>query len=144
MNSLDTNILVYAANADAPEHQKAMQVVSAMLANPNKWILADQVLFEFYRAIRNPNILQYPLSASHAAERLQFLRNETGIRFCWYESKIFPAVLHQIGQPDFPYQRTHDAILAATLIANGVQTFYTRNQKDFASAGFTHLINPID
>lgn len=41
MNSLDTNILIYAANRGAPEHAKALAVVRTMLAHPSEWILAD-------------------------------------------------------------------------------------------------------
>ena len=37
MNSLDTNILLYASNSGAPEHEKALAVVNAMLANPSEW-----------------------------------------------------------------------------------------------------------
>jgi predicted nucleic acid-binding protein len=44
MNSLDTNILIYASNEDAPEHAKAQKVVAKLLATPSEWILADQVL----------------------------------------------------------------------------------------------------
>jgi predicted nucleic acid-binding protein len=58
MNSLDTNILIYAANSDAPEHAKALAVVNLMLANPSEWILSDQVLWELYKALRHPKILQ--------------------------------------------------------------------------------------
>ena len=44
----------------------------------------------------------------------------------------------------FPYQRTHDAVLGATLRRHGVKVFYTRNVKDFADAGLPSIINPID
>ena len=60
MNSLDTNILIYASNEDAPEHAKAQKVVAKLLATPGEWILADQVLIEFYRALRNPAVFQSP------------------------------------------------------------------------------------
>lgn len=85
MNSLDTNILVYAANREAPEHGKALAVVRTMLAQPSEWILADQVLWEFYPALRHPRILQKPRSAAQAAAHLRFLREERGIACCAYE-----------------------------------------------------------
>jgi predicted nucleic acid-binding protein len=144
MNSLDTNILIYAANEDAPEHPMALEVVNAMLAEPDHWVLAGQVLFEFYRAVRNPKILQRPLTASQATARLRFLLEQTGILICNVEAPQFPLLLSQLEKRAFPFQRTHDAVLATTLLANGVQTFYTRNLKDFQQAGFRTLINPID
>ena len=44
MNSLDTNLLVYAANSASSEHATALAIVNAMLARPAEWIVADQVL----------------------------------------------------------------------------------------------------
>ena len=39
---------------------------------------------------------------------------------------------------------SYDAVLAATLLSHGVRTFYTRNTKDFVSAGFHQVNNPVD
>ena len=144
MKSLDTNILIYAANLAAPEHGRAREVVDAMLADPSEWILADQVLWEFYKALRHPLILSKPRTASQAAEHVRFLREDSGVACCAYETGQFPVVLEELKRPRFPHQRTHDAVLAATLRGNGVVTFYTRNTRDFTAAGFEHLINPID
>lgn len=72
MNSLDPNILLDAANVGAPEHAKALAVVDDMIANPSEWILADQVLWEDYKALRYPKILQKPRTAMQAAEQLLF------------------------------------------------------------------------
>lgn len=143
MNSLDTNILVYASNQSATEHPKALDLVHAMLADPSEWIISDQVLWEFYIALRHPLILSKPRTARQAAEQVRFLREESGVGACSYEISHFSAVLAKLKNPRFPYQRTHDAILAETLLINGVRTFYTRNTKDFVSSGFACLIDPI-
>jgi len=143
-NSLDTNVLIYAANEDSREHLQALKVVQEMLANPESWILADQVLFEFYKALRNPKILEKPLTASEAAQRIRFLREDIGVARCCYELGDWAPVWEQLAQPATPAQRTHDIVLGITLKKNGVKSFYTRNTKDFQSIGFPDLINPID
>jgi hypothetical protein len=92
MNSLDTNILVYAANREAPEHGKALAVVRTMLAQPSEWILADQVLWEFYPALRHPRIPAEaqirrpgggapPVSPGGERHRLLCLRTAAGVTF---------------------------------------------------------------
>lgn len=144
MNSLDTNILVYAANADAAEHRAARAVVDEMLASPERWLLADQVLFEFYKALRNPRILERPLDAARASRHLSFLCEESGVARCCYELEHWDAVLARLRDRATPYQQTHDIVLAATLRAGGVTRFYTRNVRDFERAGFEEVINPID
>lgn len=143
-NSLDTNILIYAANEDSQEHAQALKIVQEMLANPQSWILADQVLFELYKALRNPRILEKPLTASTAAEHIRFLREDIGVARCCYELSDWAPVWEQLAQSTTPAQRTHDIVLGVTLKKNGVEAFYTRNTKDFQSIGFSNLINPID
>ena len=144
MNSLDTNILIYAANNAAREHAKALVVVNAMLASPSEWIIADQVLWEFYKALRHPKILQKPRSAAQAAAHIRFLREQSGITCCAYETPHFAEVLAGLEKPRFPYQRTHDTVLGVTLRCHGVKVFYTRNVKDFEDAKLPKVVNPID
>lgn len=143
-NSLDTNILVYAADKDSLEHQAAIALVDTMLANPQDWVLADQVLFEFYRAIRNSRILKHPLNAYEASRHLQFLRNESGVSRCCYDLDCWDKVFQKLAAHETPAARTHDIVLGITLKNNGVRRFFTRNTKDFEAIGFHELINPID
>ena len=144
MNSLDTNILVYAANSAAPEHPRAMATVEAMLSAPDLWILADQVLWEFYKALRHPKILSKPRTAAQAAAHVRFLRERSRVLCCAYEISGYDEVIRHLGSPRFPYQRIHDLVLGTTLRRHGVQTFYTRNPTDFAESGIPKVINPID
>ena len=144
MNSLDTNILVYAANEDCEEHEKANQLVNEALSSPREWIIAEQVLFEYYKALRHPRILSKPLGAKAAAGQIRFLRETSGFMLCCYELTLWNELVDTLSKRDFPYQRTHDLILGLTLLRNGVKTFYSRNTKDFIEIGFERLVNPID
>lgn len=144
MRSLDTNVLLYAADEDCPEHEAALRLLDHALATPHEWILADQVLFEFYVGLRHPRVFAYPLSAEEAVQRVAFLRDESGFSFCCHELRSWPAIRDMLAAPTFPRGRTYDLVLATTLRANGVDTFYTRNLVDFQDAGFATLVNPID
>lgn len=143
MKSLDTNILVYASNTAAAEHAKSLAVVNEMLARPSEWILSDQVLWEYYKALRHPRILKKPRTATQAAGQIRFLREKSGVAFCAYETPLYPLVLKHLESPRFPYQRTHDTVLAVTLRHHGAKVLYTRNTKDFAGAGFDEIIDPL-
>jgi uncharacterized protein len=144
MNSLDTNILIYATNEDAPEHAKAQKVVGKLLATPDEWILADQVLFEFYRALRNPAVIENPASAPDALGMVNFYREQAGCQRCCFELEMWRQLELHLKSNRFEAKRTFDAVLAVTLIGNAVQVFYTRNTKDFKGFGFRSVINPID
>jgi len=110
---------------------------------PGEWILADQVLFEYYRLVRNPAVLSRPLSAGEAARRLKFFREELGCLHCCYESRLFEELAELLGAASFAPARTFDAVLAVTLRSHGVDTFYTRNAKDFEPFGWFTVIDPF-
>jgi len=144
MKSLDTNILLYAADEDCREHDAAIRLVNDALRSPAEWMLADQVLFEMYAGLRHPGVFAKPLSAEQAARRVAFLRDESGFSFCCHELRSWPMIHAGLSTAAFPRRRTYDLVLAVTLRANGVTEFYTRNVADFRDAGFTGLVNPID
>jgi predicted nucleic acid-binding protein len=142
--SLDTNILLYAANEDASEHLICKAFLQKIIEKSEDWIIADQVYLELYRALRSPRVMSYPLSAAQAASHVSLLRDGMGIMHCGYSSECWVRLIRNLQAEDFPYRRTHDAVLAATLLSHGVKTFYTRNTKDFVSAGFQQVNNPVD
>jgi len=144
LSSLDTNILLYAANEDAPEHDVCKAFLQHVVSEPADWIIADQVFLELYRALRNPKVMSHPLQSADAVRHLSIIRDEMGIMHCGYSPECWGGLIRKLARDDFPSRRTHDAVLAATLLSNGVKTFYTRNTKDFVDAGFQKLINPVD
>lgn len=144
MKSLDTNILVYALNVDCTEYNVAAAALQIALDHPEDWIIADQVYFELYKALRNPRIFEKPYGAADAFSKIEILREQSGLRRCSYGDQVWDGVSDWLKRVEFPYQRTHDAVLAGTLLKAGVKTFYTRNLKDFEGYGFTTLVNPID
>ena len=95
MKSLDTNVLLYALNADCAEHVRARGLIESALQEPHGWIIADQVYFELYRLLRNPAVLSAALSAADAARTIAWYRDRSGWLHCAYEpammSRIAPA-----------------------------------------------------
>lgn len=145
MNSVDTNILIYAINSGCTEHEPAKKVYQDMLDSPSEWIVSDQVLFEFYRGIRHPKILQRPLNHEQAMKQITFLREESGVLHCAYETSFWDSV-KEYGTHSTDRKPVHifDRVLAITLLQNGVTSLYTRNTKDFVEFDFQKIINPID
>ncbi len=144
MKSLDTNILIYAVNRGCAEHDRARQVYEAMLENSAQWIVCDQVLFEFYRALRNPRILERPLDHAAALHQIRFLREESGVLHCGYNTRFWGKIVLPMASSDRASSHIFDRILAVTLLGNGVTTFHTRNTRDFSKFPFKELVNPID
>ncbi len=144
MKSFDTNILIYAINEAAPEHEQAKRFVTDIVANPDDWILAEQVLIEVYCVLRNPAVFRKPLSSEQAWDIIDFYRANAGLQICCYELAYWAELGPILRSPGFPAKRTFDAMLAVTLRANRVELFYTRNTNDFDRFGFETVSNPID
>ncbi len=129
---------------DCDEHERANRLVNQALSSPHEWIITEQVLFEYYKALRHPKILSKPLAASAASAQIRFLREKSGFMVCCYDLALWDDVVAVLSKRNFPYQRTHDLILGLTLLHNGVKTFHSRNTKDFSEIGLERLVNPID
>jgi len=143
MNSLDTNILLYATNADCSEHIRAKALVDRALGEPREWIVADQVYFELYRLLRNPVVLQHPLSAAQAWECLDFFRHRSGWMHCAYEVAFMDDLAEHLRSDGLAPRRTFDLVLAITLKRHGVATLYTRNAADFFALGWFSAVDPL-
>ncbi|TVR87487.1 MAG: PIN domain-containing protein [Spirochaetaceae bacterium] len=143
MNSLDTNILLYAVNRDCAEHGACKDLVDSALREPEVWIVAEQVWFELYRLLRNPAVLARPLGASQAADLVSWYRNSSGWMQCAWTPRLMKQLHTQWGQEQFPARRSFDLILAVTLKAHGVNTLYTRNTKNFADLDFFSVVDPL-
>lgn len=68
---VDTNLLLYAANASSPEHEEAWQFVNSTLRSPERWYLTEGILYEFLRVSTHPRVFPSPLDAARAASFLE-------------------------------------------------------------------------
>ena len=143
MKSLDTNILLYSINSDCPEYLLCRQLVDKALNEKESWIIADQVWFELYRLLRNPVVLQNPLTATQAAETINWYREKSGWLKCAWEPDMMKELYPIWNKEYFSAKKSFDAVLAVSLKAHGVKDFYTRNIKDFENFNFFSVINPL-
>jgi uncharacterized protein len=65
--SIDTNILLYAQNADYAEHESALRFVGECGARDDVAI-CEPVPVELYLLLRNPVVLKRPLGSKSAAQ----------------------------------------------------------------------------
>ena len=141
MVSFDTNLVVYAANADAPEQPAAAAFINS-LGTREDVIVCELMLLEVYLKLRNPSILRKPMDAATACKYCDALR--TNARWRLVESApIMSEVWRRAAQKDFAFRRIIDARLALTLQHHGVTEFATSNVKDFEQLGFARVWNPL-
>ena len=142
MIAVDTNILVYAANEDCAEHGKAIRLVNDALASPRDWIIAEQVLFEYYKALRHPRILSKPLGAPAAAEQIRFLRERSGFMVCCYEIALWGRMLDQLSRRDFLKMGVSAMSLVALLEVGGASLLFMKprdNEGEFGGEKYSKV-----
>lgn len=145
MTSVDTNLLFYAYNVAAPQHEAAFAWMSGLLREDDVAI-SELVLAEFYRLLRNPSVLKAPLSGEEAVEIIQAYRSHPRWRLIGFplESRPLHDALWQLARRnDFAFRRPYDARAALTMTAQGVTDFATVNVKDYEGLGFRRVWNPL-
>jgi toxin-antitoxin system PIN domain toxin len=141
MISVDTNILLYAQNADCPENPAALGFVGE-LAGRDDVVICELVLVELYILLRNPAVLREPLGTCDAVEICMAFRSNPRWRLV-ENAPVMETVWATAGGSDFARRRIIDLRLAYTLQHHGVTEFATANLRDFVGSGFTRVWNPL-
>jgi predicted nucleic acid-binding protein len=126
---IDANVLVYALDADAPQHAASRALIEAARGASATLYVTPQILCEFYSIVTNPRRVPKPRSPvdtlSAISGLLVFLR-------------VLPVPVHTVERLlDLLRRRPvsggdiFDLQIVATMQANGVQRIYTFNSDDF-------------
>jgi toxin-antitoxin system PIN domain toxin len=132
---LDTNILVYAMNEDAPAHEACRALREKGVTGQADLCITAQVLFEYFAVVTSPNSLPTPLAAEEALADIEKL------------AKVFPLLpapvdLHErvfelLRATGMSGRHVFDLELAATMLANDVATIYTFDPRFAKLPGIT-------
>jgi toxin-antitoxin system PIN domain toxin len=141
MISFDTNILLYALNADCPEHAAARRFFDEC-ATRDDVVVAELVLVELYVLLRNPAVVRSPLAAAAAVSACQAFRRNP--RWALVENApVMEEVWRLAARPRVARRRIFDARLALTLRYHGVGELATDNVRHFDDFGFDRVFSPV-
>ncbi len=141
--SADTNIFLYAANADSPNHTAAEQFFASEASGQNRFLLCGLVLVEIYMQLRNPAVFKKPKSAKEAAAFCQTLHSNPAWEHADYEPDVAPRLWKWAAESTSGFRQIIDARLALTLRHHGVTHLATANAKHFGGFGFERTWNPV-
>ena len=142
MIAVDTNLLVYAHRAGGPFHERARACLATLAEGPAQWGLPWTVVHEFLAITTNPRVFRdpTPLGISSAAveawlssPRVVTLAEPTGY---WQILRSLAQGAAATGS------RIHDARIAATCLAHGVQELWTAD-RDFGRFPSLRIRNPL-
>ncbi len=133
MISLDANILLYSYCTDSPFHAAARNFL-AELSEREDVALSEFILTEFYLLLRNPAVLQKPLSAPEAAAVIACYRRHPRwktVGFPPHSRELDDDLWKRASTHDFARRRIYDTRTALSLTTFGVTDFATLNLKGF-------------
>lgn len=140
---IDTNLLLYAANRDCPEHAAARAFLDSVRTDGGVWFLTEGIGYEFLRVATHVRVFSHPLTA---AEALQFWH----VLLAWPNIALLSAgprhwqVLREIvaGQHAPAGNLFFDLRTAALMREHGIRAIYTADA-DFHRFKDLHLVNPL-
>lgn len=144
MIGIDTNILLHSLNPKAKRHQLAQQFLKTSFREKDRGVaIADYMLVELYVLLRNPTVMDQPLSASRAVKVVtSYWKIPSVVRV--EHASIMDRVWKTAGIEGFARRRIFDVRMAETLKHHGVTHFATVNVKDFQGLGFEKVWNPLE
>ncbi|HIG27201.1 MAG TPA: PIN domain-containing protein [Verrucomicrobiales bacterium] len=140
---VDTNILIYAADTDSPEHAKCRDLVESWRNQSTPWHVTWGIVYEFLRVSTHPNVFRVPLTLANAWTFIEAILASPSV------SPLTPTERHQAVAaevfnqiPDIRANLVFDAHTAILMREQGIKTIFTRDT-DFNRFPFIHVVDPI-
>lgn len=140
---VDTNVLLYAADADSEFHVPCRRLLDNARRDPTPWFLSWNICYEFLRVSTHPRVYVKPWSAARALEFIEALLAAPGASLLTPTPR-HAAVLRQCLDelPEARGNLVHDLHTAVLMREHGVGRIVTRDT-DFSRFGFLEVIDPL-
>lgn len=133
--AVDSNLLIYAVESTSPKHAAAKEFLSRLVQTQSAFI-SVQNLAEFSRVVTEK--LPIPFSSAEAEESIRSFAEVFSVIHYDVPAVVKALEFARIGKTHY-----FDALLAATMLENGIDTIYTENADDFAKIHGIKAINPF-
>lgn len=140
---VDTNILVYAADEDAPAHGVCRELLEQWRRQQSVWYTTWGVVYEFLRIVTHPRVLRIPWTSTNAWSFVDAMLGSTALSLL-VETDRHAAVVAQVLRevPQLGGNLMHDAHTAVLMREHGIRQIYTRDT-DFHRFPFLEVIDPL-
>jgi toxin-antitoxin system PIN domain toxin len=143
MLAVDTNVLIYAANATSRFHGPCREWLDRQRRRPDAWYVSWPIVYEFLRVITHPRILPRPWTVPAAWEFVLALLASPGLgilvptqRHADVAGEVFADLPHLAGNI------VHDAHTAILMREHGIRRICTLDS-DFSRFPFLEAIDPL-
>jgi toxin-antitoxin system PIN domain toxin len=140
---VDTNVLVYAADADSPFHAACRDWLERQRGRADAWYTTWAILYEFLRVTTHPRVMRRPWSAPAAWDFLAALLASPGLAVLvptQRHAEIAAQVIAEL--PHLAGNLFHDAHTAVLMREHGIRRIVTRDT-DFHRFPFLETVDPL-
>lgn len=140
---VDTNILLYAADRDCPEHTVCRRRVEDWRKQATPWHLTWGIVYEFLRVSTHPNVFRKPFSVAQAWSFVEAVLASPGLTVLVATDRhrrVARGVLAEM--PAIRGNLVFDAYTAILMREHGLKTIYTRDA-DFNRFPFIEVVDPL-
>lgn len=134
---IDSNILIYAINADSPKNKKAQEFLTE---NLNDLEIAHQNILETIRVLTHQKFSK-PMELKTALAAIQAITQSC--RIISPTQTTYYLWLELVKKYGLAGNRIFDAYLAATALSNGIDAVATDNVSDFKKFKSLKVNNPF-
>lgn len=140
---VDTNVLIYAADADSEFHRRCRKLLEEWRGSAAAWYLTWGICYEFLRVSTHPRVFHRPWSAGEAWRFVEAVLASPGLGI------LIPTQRHAalVGEllAELPHLRgnlMHDVQTAVLMREHGIRRIYTRDA-DFHRFPFLETLDPV-
>lgn len=140
---VDTNILVYASDADSPFHAACRGWLERQRRRADAWYTTWSILYEFLRVTTHPRVMRQSWNVTEAWSFVQAMLASPGLGIL-VPTERHPMVAEQVfGEtPHLAGNLLHDAHTAILMREHGIRQICTRDA-DFHRFPFLEVIDPL-
>ncbi len=140
---VDTNILVYAADADSQGHAQSRDWIEKRRRRPDAWYTTWPIFYEFMRVTTHPRVMRKPWSARRAWAFVSALLASPGLGVLVPTERHADVANEVIDElPWLAGNLIHDAHTAILMREHGVLRICTRDA-DFHRFSFLEVVDPV-
>lgn len=140
---VDTNVLLYGANVDVPEHATARDFLLRVGRSPDAWYLTEGVVYEFLRVATHPKVFPTPLGARDALAFVGTLLGSGNVHVLVAGSRHWDVLAEVLGELVHPSGNLmFDVRTVALMREHGVSRIYTTDTDLLQFQGI-EVVNPL-
>ncbi len=142
MLCVDTNVLLYALNTDAREHQPCRRLLERLRAQRAPWFTTWGILYEAMRVSTHPRVFHEPLSPSKAWRFVEGILASPGLQVLTHTERHAAVAAEVLKDADVRGNAIFDAQVAVLMREHGISHIVTRDL-GFHRFRFLDVIDPL-